>query len=33
MVTVKMVNGTVPYNLDAKFKAAKLMVHPASEGT
>jgi len=33
MTTVKIVNGTVPYNVDAKFKAAKLMVHPASEGT
>jgi small subunit ribosomal protein S5 len=28
-----MVDGTVPYNVEAKFKAAKLMVHPASEGT
>lgn len=30
---VKIVDGTVPYNVTAKFKAAKVMVHPASEGT
>ncbi len=33
LVNVKMDNGTVPYNLEAKYKAAKIMVHPASEGT
>ncbi len=33
MVTVTMENGTVPYDVQAKFKAAKVMVHPASEGT
>jgi len=33
LTTVKIVNWTVPYNLTAKFKAAKIMVHPASEGT
>ena len=33
MVTVTMENGTVPYDITAKFKAAKVMVHPASEGT
>lgn len=33
MNTVKIVNGTIPYNVTAKFKAAKVMVHPASEGT
>lgn len=33
MVKVKMENGSVPYNVDAKFKSAKVMVHPASEGT
>lgn len=33
MIKVNIVDGTVPYNLEAKFKAAKLMVHPASEGT
>lgn len=33
MVQVKIENGTVPYNIDAKFKSAKVMVHPASEWT
>lgn len=33
LVTVKIENGTVPYNVTAKFKAAKVMVHPASVGT
>lgn len=33
MVKVPIENWTVPYNLEAKFKAAKIMVHPASEGT
>lgn len=33
MVKVKMENGTVPYNIEAKFKSAKVMVHPASEWT
>ena len=33
LVTVKIENGTVPYNVEAKFKAAKIMVHPASVGT
>ncbi len=33
LITVKMENGTVPYDLTAKFKAAKIMVHPASKGT
>jgi len=33
LVTVKIVKWTVPYNVEAKFKAAKVMVHPASEGT
>jgi small subunit ribosomal protein S5 len=28
-----MENGTVPYETTAKFKAAKIMVHPASKGT
>jgi len=30
---VKIVNGTVPYNITCKSKAAKIMVHPASAGT
>ena len=33
LTTVKIENGTVPYNVNAKFKAAQVMVHPASEGT
>ncbi len=33
MITVKMEEGTVPYNLTAKYKAATVMVHPASKGT
>lgn len=33
LVTVRIENGTVPYNTEAKFKAARVMVHPASEGT
>jgi len=33
MVDVKIENGSVPYDITAKFKAAKVMVHPASEGT
>jgi len=33
IVNVKIVDGTVPYNVESKFKAAKIMVHPASEGT
>ena len=33
MVTVKIENGTVPYNVNLKYKSAKVMVHPASEWT
>ena len=34
LVTVEITEtGSVPYNVDSKFKAAKIMVHPASEGT
>lgn len=33
MVKVKIENGSVPYNIEAKYKSAKVMVHPASEGT
>ena len=33
MLQVKIENGTVPYNTNAKFKSAKCMVHPASKGT
>lgn len=33
LTDVRIENGTVPYNVEAKYKAAKIMVHPASEGT
>ena len=33
MVSVKIENGTVPYNVNLKYKSAKVMVHPASEWT
>ncbi len=33
LTNVRIENGSVPYNLEAKYKAAKIMVHPASEGT
>lgn len=33
LTEVKIVDGTVPYNLTAKFKSAKVMVHPATIGT
>jgi small subunit ribosomal protein S5 len=33
IVKVKIEEGSVPYNLEAKFKAARIMVHPASKGT
>lgn len=33
MVQVQIENGSVPYNVNVKYKSAKVMVHPASEGT
>ncbi len=33
LTTVKIEEGTVPYNLKAKFKAARIMVNPASKWT
>lgn len=33
MVQVTMDNGTIPYDVKTKYKSAKIMVHPASEGT
>lgn len=33
LVDVRIEDGTVPYNVEAKYKAAKIMVHPASVGT
>lgn len=31
MVDVKIENGTVPYNIEVKYKSAKVMVHQASD--
>ena len=33
LVNVKIVDGTVPYNIQNKYKSAIVMVHPASKGT
>lgn len=33
LTNVKIVDGTVPYEREHKFKAARIMIHPASEGT
>lgn len=33
LTNVTIVDGTVPYNIENKFKAAKIMLHPASKGT
>lgn len=33
MVSVPLDNGTVPHQVDLKFKATKIMLHPATEGT
>lgn len=33
LVTVTIDNGTVPYDVKVKYKAAQVMVHPASKGT
>lgn len=33
LTTVKIEDGTIPYNLKAKFKAARIMVNPASKWT
>lgn len=33
LVTVDIENDTVPYNVNVKYKSAKLMLHPASEWT
>ena len=33
MTNVKIENGSVPYNINIKYKTAKIMVHPASKGT
>lgn len=33
LVEVPLVDGTVPYDLNVKYKSAKMMIHPASEWT
>ncbi len=33
MIRVPLVKGTIPHDVDVKFKAAKLRIMPASEGT
>lgn len=33
MIIVPLIKGTIPHNVDVKFKAAKLRLMPASEGT
>lgn len=33
MIRVPLTKGTIPHNVDVKFKAAKLRLMPASEGT
>lgn len=33
MIKVPLLKGTIPHNVDVKFKAAKLRLMPASEGT
>lgn len=33
MITVKIVNGTIPYEVRKKFKASKILIKPASKGT
>ncbi|MFH1187532.1 MAG: 30S ribosomal protein S5 [bacterium] len=33
MITVRIVNGTIPYEVRKKFKASKILIKPASKGT
>lgn len=33
LVEVPLIDGTVPYDLNVKYKSAKMMIHPASEWT
>lgn len=33
LIKVPLVHGTVPHEVSLKFKATKVMIHPASEGT
>jgi len=32
MVEIKLVNGTIPHKVDAKFKSSKILMMPAPEG-
>lgn len=33
LIKVNITDGTVPYDLEVKYKSAKVMLHPASKGT
>lgn len=33
LTEVKIVDGTIPYNIEVKYNSAKVMIHPASKGT
>ncbi len=33
MIKIPLENGTVPYQVEKKFKATRIMIHPAAEGT
>lgn len=33
MITIRIVNGTIPYEVRKKFKACKILIKPASRGT
>lgn len=33
LITVPLENGTVPFQVETKFKSVKIMIHPATEGT
>ncbi len=33
LIKVPLQNGTVPYQVNTKFKSVKIMIHPAKEGT
>ncbi len=33
LIKVPLENGTVPYQVETKFKSVKIMIHPATEGT
>lgn len=33
LTDVRIIEGTVPYNVEVKFNSARVMIHPASKGT